>query len=673
MRRSTPLPSGSYCCATMQDTHSQGYRVLHGPGLAESCTTHKNWRGSLTWLLLAAAQLEEAKFFYANYHKGRARGGGGAPRAPAGASGTPSPRSHHGVPAPPVTHTALAPAPSRAMRCLDLAGVADAPSPPVGAQLCARQHTGAGGARGAGQPPASPASRRECQQADALDGALVPAAGCSGDDAAPCKAEAADARLHSAADGPGCEAGAPGWASPIAGSPFLSSNHPGRAAADAAADFPGRVQAQPAGAADAAPEWSGSGSTEPFQGLRRAASLPLLAPALARVAARFEARRAGYLAERACWEAMAGDSAGEALAGAEGGTRRRARGGAEHACWEGAASDSGGGAPAGAGVRARRRPRDGAATAGCAAESGRPLGEHAVYAGLGASQVPTMRAALPAVAASPCASGPAAGAGLGAGLWGPVPMDSVARHAARGRRGKQRSTGPGKAGGLLEADGVRPARDGKTGAGPGQRHADGRMPAQALAGTPACDLMGLAWAVPPAPPLVRLEGAGVAAPPSPLGRAYREAGARPATPLRSTAAGLGLATGAPVGRHPAARARRRAQRRLHGAGAGADAHDRAGGAPAGAPEPEACASPGAHPQARPGPLRDCASAVWLSAASPAPAAAASRRAEWPDPLAWTAEAARFRFRTLALSFDDARVPGALRPLVQARAQEANEG
>ncbi|KAK9825452.1 hypothetical protein WJX81_002181 [Elliptochloris bilobata] len=63
-------------------------------------------------------------------------------------------------------------------------------------------------------------------------------------------------------------------------------------------------------------------------------------------------------------------------------------------------------------------------------------------------------------------------------------------------------------------------------------------------------------------------------------------------------------------------------------------------------------------------VRDCASAVWLSAASPAPAAAAARRAEWPDPLAWTAEAACYRFRTLALSFDDPRVPGALRPLVQ---------
>lgn len=631
----------------------------------------------LTWLP-AAAQLEEAKFFYANYHQGQARGGGGVPHPPAGAMELPSLRlsQRRAHASPPVGHASHARRASPVVRSLNLEGVADAPLPsaPPGTQ----QHTGPGGARSTGHALAASASLREmCKGADGLEGAVLPIVACPGDDADPCEAGIAAERLHSAADGRGWVAGTQRRAAPGAESPFLSMGSSGRAAADvaaadAAADTSGRAQAQTAqiaNAAGAVTAGSGPGPVETLEGLRRAASLPLLAPALAAVGARFEARRAGYLAERACWDAVAGDGTAEAPAGGEGGIGQHACDNGRASRWDGGASDSGGKAAAGAGACAPRPPCGGGDTAGSAAEAGGPLGVQAAGAGSGARPV-SLKLGAPSAADAPArVPGAAAGPRLGPGTGfeakhpRPTPMDSVARQGAGGRRGGQRSRGPGKAGGPLEVEGVRPAHSSRAGAGEGARYAEGHAPAS----NPSTD--AAVWATPPASPPAPLEGAGAAAQLSPLGRAAcREAGAGPATPRRDAATGAGLAVGSLAGRHPAARARRRAQRRLHAT------HERGAWVPADTAELGACASPAAEPYAlparaarAPGRLRDCASAVWLSAASPAPAAAAGRRAEWPDPLAWTAEAARYRFRTLALSFNDARVPGALRPLVQVRA------
>lgn len=392
-----------------------------------------------------------------------------------------------------------------------------------------------------------------------------------------------------------------------------------RCTGGAAAEEPTPGGRRPDGAPLRVPGDGAAEGTPPdaAEGLPRAASLPLLAPALRRVAARFEARKAGYLAERG-WRADPGSDRLEVLDEPPG--------------------------PASA-----------------------PRGAHAA--------LPDPR--------EPCSSSPQAHFALGAGghskecgasARGPCGASTAHRCAAEAAQAQACS------GGTCGAPASAPA-------GRAARGAVGAPTASSLASWPAVEEQSC-----PSP--ASLPGAA----PSSGNRAQQPPpAAQPAPGLPAAADGAALSSegsSSPARSRTGAAARcaagaaapqRRARRRQAAPAAAAPGHQaarRQARSDADAP-PAGRAAPAAGgleatlfhrvPTAPAGllaPGSPCgaaaAGAAWLSAASPAPDGAAGQRAEWPDPLAWTAEAGVFRYRTLALSFDDAAVPRALRPLVQVR-------
>lgn len=576
--------------------------------------------------MFALLQLEEAKFFYRTYYRGRRRG---TPRKLAdGPSPAPSPFQLHTPRSPAMVSAStltleppLLPAASRVVRSLDLAGVLEVLpaltprlqhelqhcSPPVAAEGCGSAAHDSGPEAPGTLDPGMPRGASESGGAGATE-ACSTAARVEEQLRIPVSALAGAGRAGAARspeDLSQTRTVRESWGLSDAAAAAVA------AGAMAADETDAMVAVRRPHAVDKHLPQSGGlvpcSAVEPWQGLPRASSLPLLAPALAHVAERFEARKQGYLAE---WS-WATPDASEAVFPAEAAPEASA-------------------------------------------------GSSAAEAWASASRPPCSRAASAAAASLPAPSR--------------ALDDRNDRKPGAKRASRAACNQDTQAGGM-----ARPCDRPWGGDPPGATAGSGRptlppLPLRRVSGcreaSPAPQLPGAAAAAPT--PGVE-EGHAAAAAPLPMGEAAAAAAWRSSIP-------------APAGgRHAGPRAWRRAQRRSTAPGARLQLEGGAlgtgvergvapsasgpfgrGAAPcAGALEDGAATGEGPRPAG--GALRDSASAVWLSAASPAPAAAAVRRSEWPDPLAWTAEAACFTFRTLALSFDDVRVPCALRPLVQASA------
>jgi len=270
-----------------------------------------------------AAQLEEAKFFYRAYHRGRARparaGRPRTPRSPAGPAPAPSAfQAQGGAAAAPGPGPARAP--GRAARRLDLAGAPSAPA--AGGPRCPCG-VGAGGARqpraegllGGAAPGDEPAGNRMDGEGSTVEGAPAAAGAPTADAAGRDGARARGAPVSTAGGGPAPAADSACGAAaraPRASDPAAARAE--RCTGGAAAEEPTPGGRRPDGAPLRVPGDGAAEGTPPdaAEGLPRAASLPLLAPALRRVAARFEARKAGYLAERG-WRADPGSDRLEVL------------------------------------------------------------------------------------------------------------------------------------------------------------------------------------------------------------------------------------------------------------------------------------------------------------------------------------------------------------------------
>jgi len=580
--------------------------------------------------MFALLQLEEAKFFYRTYYRGRRRG---TPRKLAdGPSPAPSPFQLH-TPRSPATVSAstltleppLLPAASRVVCSLDLAGVLEvlpALTPRLQHELqhCSPPFAAEGCGSAAHDSGLSASSSDGRDNPGILDPGMPRGASKFGG-AGATEACSTAARMEQQLRIPASALAGAGWAGAARSPEELSQTKTVReswglsdaaAAGATAADETDAMVAvrRPLAVDNHLPESEGlvpCSAVEPWQGLPRASSLPLLAPALAHVAERFEARKQGYLAE---WS-WATPDASEAVFPAEAAPEASA-------------------------------------------------GSSAAEAWASASPPPCSRAASAAAASLPAPS---------CALDDRNDRKPGAKRASRAACNQDT-----QAGGM-----ARPCDRPWGGDPPGATAGSGRptlppLPLRRVSGCreafPASQLPGAAAAAPT--PCVE-EGHAAAAAPLPMG----EAAAAAAWPSSIPAPAGGRLAGP--------RARRRAQRRSTAPGARLQVEGGASGtgvkrgvaSPASGPfgrEAAPCAgalddgaATGEGPRPAGGALRDSASAVWLSAASPAPAAASVRRSEWPDPLAWTAEAACFTFRTLALSFDDVRVPGALRPLVKASA------
>jgi hypothetical protein len=577
------------------------------------------------------AQLEEAKFFYRAYHRGRARppraGRPRTPRSPAGPAPAPLALQAQGAPcggAAAAPGPGPARAPSRAARRLDLAG---APSAPAAEELRCPRGTGAGDVRqqpaagllGGAVPGDGPAGSRVEGGWSTVEGAPAAAGAPSADAAGRDGTRARGAPTSTAGRGsaPAADSACGGAAqAPRASDPAAARAERCTGGADVEEPAPGGRPPDGAPLRVLGDEDAAGTPPDAAEGLPRAASLPLLAPALRRVVARFEARKAGYLSERG-WRADPGSDRLEVLYEPPG-PASEPRGG--HAALPDPRE------PCSSGAQAHRAP--GSALGGAGDSRERGAGARGPCSVSMAHRREAEAAQALACSDSACGAppGPPAGGGTpdaaralrGCSLasWPtaeelccPVPASSPgARRSSGSRAGPPPPAAQPALGLPAAADGAAPSAEGSS------------SPARSRAGAAARGAAGAAapqrrarrrQAAPAAPGFLATQGrSGAGAPPA--GRAAPAAGALELTPFHrvpTAPAGL-LAPGSPCG----------------GAAAGA---------------------------------------AWLSAASPAPAGAAGQRAEWPDPLAWTAEAGVFRYRTLALSFNDA-VPRALRPLVQVR-------